>query len=409
MKFSEIIKSSLATLRLNGRRTFLTMIGIIIGIASVITILSLGNGSRQATIDSLTKDEKGRLSQDFYYTSNMGEQENRPKRPQDAPYSQDKLKAIEEMNGVDEVTLESETIVETFYPEINVMNKKRRDEIAFVDQTDVEMIVGRNLTVADNQAGLRYMIINEEVANDLFGSPQGAYQQTIDMDNRPYTIVGVFKGKDDTLEMSFGGPDKMPTFEVGYVPYNTYLRYYELRDNAKYLKVFFEDNVDMKGISQQIQGYLNDHAPEGGSYSFFDVSEIMQEINNTLNQITIFISSVAAISLFIAGVGVMNMMYISVAERTKEIGIRRSLGATKRSIQTQFLLEGIAITTLGGVIGYISGIGLAFFISRFLPFSAILDVKTALGAVFVSVTIGIIFSVFPARTAAKKNVVEILR
>ncbi|PMB83629.1 ABC transporter permease [Dolosicoccus paucivorans] len=409
MKLSEIIKSSFATLRLNGRRTFLTMIGIIIGIAAVITILSLGNGSRQSTINALTKDDKGRLSQDFYYTPSPFEEKNKTHIHRDNPYSQDKLQAIEEMEGVDEVMVDTQYAVETFYPEVTLTNQKRYDEIAFVEQTDLEMVVGRNLTMSDNESGLRYIVISEEVARDLFGSPELAYQQGIELDHRSYTVVGVFKESDSQLEISFGIPDKMPTFEVGYIPYETYLRYYDLPEDTNYLKVFFKDNVDMKGISQQIQGYLNDHAPEGGTYNYFDISEMMQEINSALNQITVFISSVAAISLFIAGVGVMNMMYISVAERTKEIGIRRSLGATKRAIQTQFLLEGIAITTLGGVIGYFSGIALAFFIAQFLPFSAILDVKTALGTVLVSVTIGIVFSVFPARTAAKKNVVEILR
>lgn len=142
---------------------------------------------------------------------------------------------------------------------------------------------------------------------------------------------------------------------------------------------------------------------------YYDSSEMMEQIGSTLNMITLFISAVASISLFIAGVGVMNMMYISVSERTKEIGIRRSLGATRRSIQWQFLLEGIAITTLGGLVGYLAGIGIAFAVSRFLPFSAIVDLETALVSVSVSIIIGLVFSVFPARSAARKNVVEILR
>lgn len=167
----------------------------------------------------------------------------------------------------------------------------------------------------------------------------------------------------------------------------------------------------MKAISQQISDYLtaSGSAKDDGTYTYYDSSEMMEQIGSTLNMITLFISAVASISLFIAGVGVMNMMYISVSERTKEIGIRRSLGATRRSIQWQFLLEGIAITTLGGLIGYFTGIAIAFGVSRFLPFSAIVDFETALVSVSVSILTGLVFSVFPARAAAQKNVVEILR
>ena len=142
---------------------------------------------------------------------------------------------------------------------------------------------------------------------------------------------------------------------------------------------------------------------------YFDTSELMKGIGDVLSTITYFISAVAGISLFIAGVGVMNMMYISVSERTKEIGIRRALGATKGNIQLQFLVEGILITTLGGVIGYIFGIGIAKMVSLLLPFDALVDWPTALISVIVSVTIGVVFAFFPAKSAANKNIIDILR
>ena len=137
--------------------------------------------------------------------------------------------------------------------------------------------------------------------------------------------------------------------------------------------------------------------------------QIMESIGKVIDGLTYFISAIAGISLFIAGVGVMNMMYISVSERTKEIGIRRSLGATENSIQIQFLLEGLIITTIGGIVGYLFGIGLAYLIAKLLPFGIYIDLSVILLAVGVSMFIGIIFSVMPAKAAAKKDVVEILR
>ncbi|HJF16891.1 MAG TPA: FtsX-like permease family protein, partial [Globicatella sulfidifaciens] len=177
------------------------------------------------------------------------------------------------------------------------------------------------------------------------------------------------------------------------------------------IKAFYKPDSNVSGISRKIADYLKENGSEkdNGTYEYFDMSEMMESIGQQVSMVTYFIGAVAGISLFIAGVGVMNMMYISVSERTKEIGIRRSLGATQNSIQWQFLLEGISITTLGGLIGYLFGVGIAIIAGNFLPFKALIDVPTALISVSISVLIGISFSVFPARAAARKNVVEILR
>ncbi|WP_234984610.1 ABC transporter permease [Pilibacter termitis] len=146
-----------------------------------------------------------------------------------------------------------------------------------------------------------------------------------------------------------------------------------------------------------------------GTYETFDMSALTDGIGNVLSMLTYFISAIAGISLLIAGVGVMNMMYISVAERTKEIGIRRALGAKRRDIRLQFLLEGVFLTVIGGIIGYIFGFLVALTISVFLPFQVAPDFFTLSLALGVSGFIGILFSVIPANKAANKDLIEILR
>jgi putative ABC transport system permease protein len=140
-----------------------------------------------------------------------------------------------------------------------------------------------------------------------------------------------------------------------------------------------------------------------------DTEKIKVEFGSLLRNITYFIGAVAGISLFIAGVGVMNMMYISVSERTKEIGIRRAMGATKRSIRAQFLLEGVMLTLSGGIVGYLLGMGLAYGIGSLLEVPISVDLFTIMLAVGVSSGIGLAFSVMPAAAAAKKDLIDILR
>lgn len=407
MRMSEILKSSFDTLRMNGRRTFLTMIGIIIGIAAVITIMSLGNGFRQQTIDNLTKDEKGRMSQRFSFNP---ENQNID-WAQITPFSKDNLSAIEEMPGVDEVKLDSETSVQTQYSQIKVREENLDFEFEILEKSDYPLIAGRNLTQADSDYRSPYMMLNEDVATQLYGSAEKAVGRSATLDGHEFTIVGIFIKTLSEEEQKLQEEGYIFSTISGVMPRGTFDRYYYAQNFDFGIQVYFEDGADMSTINKKIKSYLDEAGAEisNGSYTYFDSSEMMAEVGKTLSMVTLFISAVAGISLFIAGVGVMNMMYISVSERTKEIGIRRSLGATKDSIQWQFLLEGIAITTFGGIIGYLSGIGIALLVSRFIPFNALFDVTTALVSVFISVLIGIVFSVFPARAASRKNVVEILR
>ena len=407
MRMSEILKSSFDTLRMNGRRTFLTMIGIIIGIAAVITIMSLGNGFRQQTIDNLTKDEKGRMSQRFSFNP---ENQNID-WAQITPFSKDNLSAIEEMPGVDEVKLDSETSVQTQYSQIKVREENLDFEFEILEESDYPLIAGRNLTQADSDYRSPYMMLNEDVATQLYGSAEKAVGRSATLDGHEFTIVGIFIKTLSEEEQKLQEEGYIFSTISGVMPRGTFDRYYYAQNFDFGIQVYFEDGADMSTINKKIKSYLDEAGAEisNGSYTYFDSSEMMAEVGKTLSMVTLFISAVAGISLFIGGVGVMNMMYISVSERTKEIGIRRSLGATKDSIQWQFLLEGIAITTFGGIIGYLSGIGIALLVSRFIPFNALFDVTTALVSVLISVLIGIVFSVFPARAASRKNVVEILR
>lgn len=410
MRMSEIFKSSLSTLKMNGRRTFLTMIGIIIGIAAVITILSLGNGFRKKTLDELAQDSKGRPSQMFHFNvSNMDADWSKLD-----PFDTNTLDGIRQIPGVDEVVPSSDDEDSVNYATLDFANKESKTYgTKYLDVTNQQILYGRNLYDFDSKAAKRNVIIDDIVASGIFENPEKAIHQSIKIDGTSYMIVGVYateltaKEIEDIQNYGFGGSDAPQVI----VPRGTNKL---LNPNANVdfsIKAFYKPDSNVSGISRKIADYLKENGSEkdNGTYEYFDMSEMMESIGQQVSMVTYFIGAVAGISLFIAGVGVMNMMYISVSERTKEIGIRRSLGATQNSIQWQFLLEGISITTLGGLIGYLFGVGIAIIAGNFLPFKALIDAPTALISVSISVLIGISFSVFPARAAARKNVVEILR
>lgn len=408
MRFSEIIKSSFTTLKMNGRRTFLTMFGIIIGIAAVITIMSLGKGFEKSTLENLAKDDQGRISQVFFFRET-----NFTNRPLN-PFSNDNLAYIRQLPGVLDVQRTIDD-VKTIHVEIKMNRNDEEDFVAvgIQETTEFGLVAGRNLTADDSRAKRSYVVVDETWSARYFNTPQAALNQTVKIQDNYYTIVGVYQaGSAKDVNEQDVGVFNLPGDEPMVVmPKGAYSRTQTGSGTQYTIKVFYPNDYDMKATNHQIKQYLNEHGRErsNGAYDFFDSSEMMASIGQTLRMVTYFISAVAALSLFIAGVGVMNMMYISVSERTKEIGIRRALGATKRAIQWQFLLEGIAITTFGGVIGYLLGYGLCLIIGRLLPFKPYTDIKTALVCVLISGTIGILFSVFPSRQAAQKNVVEILR
>lgn len=408
MIFSELVRTSFSVLKANGRRTFLSMIGIIIGVASVIVIISLGNGFKSSTISSLSNDTAGRPSQTLYYMLEKNDDINHARFE---PFTQRDRNGILSIDGVAELKADAFSGIRQVFMNVKIKDKTESKEIYPVEQSEVEIILGRNLTVVDQEQRQFNAVITDTLAEEVFGSTEAALDRSITIGNNDYTVVGISVEAPITIKMDASGLVSNTLTPQIYIPKSVYQLVSPESQWESAIDVFFDIGTDTAAVSQKVQQYLTEKGDQRnyGSYQIFDKTAELKQIESTLNMVTVFISAVAAISLFIAGVGIMNMMYISVAERTKEIGIRRALGATKRAIEWQFLLEGITITTLGGVIGYVTGMGLAFGISKFLPFNSSYDVTTALAAVFISIFIGIVFSVFPARSAAAKNVVDILR
>ena len=407
MKFSVLLGSALHSLKGNARRTILTMLGIIIGIAAVITIMSLGKGFQKMAVSGLAGEDNGKVTVQFFYQPDNPQSVRKVEK---AFSKQDRI-GVESIEGVSGTEI-PETKEQNYIFGVSIPTKKSTEHVVLgleKSATKESLTVGENISQVDIDANKKVAIIDEELAKLLFSSPKQALGHGVTIDGEVYYIKGVKPtSKVDALQAIFTGADP---YKAVHIPATTHQHYHKKEENVNGLKVFVKPGYVAKDVAKKVETHLNEVGSKhtSGKYTFIDVAAQMDIIGKVLDGLTYFVSAVAGISLFIAGVGVMNMMYISVSERTKEIGIRRAMGATKGSIQLQFLLEGIMITSIGGIIGYVTGVLLAMLISNFLPFKIYTDWIAVALTVGVSVFIGIVFSVFPAKSAANKDVIEILR
>lgn len=408
MNFYVNFRSAFKAINNNRKRSILTMIGIIIGVSAVIAILAIGRSYERQTIESLTKSNNGKIQAQILFNPNDDSfyETNRP------AFQNSDLELVRQVSGVESAEFEKQETNTTSFSAL-IKNKNQSVEAKLVKQTNGELLVGRNLSKVDNLNRSRVAVINEELANDLYGTPENALNRGILISGQNYAVVGVYRGMEMSDEQAqiasmFGD---MSSYQVQ-IPKKAYEYYLIKGDEASYsIVVTMKKGTRPDEVTNKVLDKLKKSGSmrQQGSYRSFDTAILSKGIGKVLSTITYFITAVAGISLFIAGVGVMNMMYISVSERTKEIGIRRALGATQRSIMIQFLIEGVLLTFTGGVIGYFIGMILAYGIGSLMKIHVTVDLFTIVVAVGVSTLIGLIFSVMPAREAAKKDLIDILR
>ena len=408
MNFYVNFRSAFKAINNNRKRSILTMIGIIIGVSAVIAILAIGRSYERQTIESLTKSDNGKIQAQILFNPNDDSfyETNRP------AFQSSDLELVRQVSGVESAEFEKQESNSISFSAL-VQNKNQSIEAKLVQQTKSDILVGHNLSKADNLNRSRVAVVNEDLAKDLYGTPENALNRGVLISGQNYAIVGVYSGtemSDEEAQMAsmFG---EMSSYQVQ-IPKKAYEYYLIKGDDASYsILVTMKKGTRPDEVTNKVLDKLKKSGSmrQQGSYRSFDTAILSKGIGKVLSTITYFITAVAGISLFIAGVGVMNMMYISVSERTKEIGIRRALGATQRSIMIQFLIEGVLLTFTGGVIGYFIGMILAYGIGSLMKIHVTVDLFTIVVAVGVSTLIGLIFSVMPAREAAKKDLIDILR
>jgi len=384
----------------NRKRSFLTMIGIIIGIAAVITIVALGEGYKNKTIKDFTGENEGKVVLNATFRPSDMEHANMAS----SGFNNNDKKAVETLQAVESVEYIYTSNEQGEYVDLQVRGATIKGMASQVEKTDSPKIIGRNLSEKDNENSTRTMVVKESVLKDKFDKKEDLIGGVATLKGITFEIVGIIES-DEEEEFSFNfSPDIQ-------IPKNTYSKFFPPSDVIQGLNITLVNGADVKDATKKIENTLNDVGSKKseGKYSVMDTSGIIKMMGSVLNTLTLFIAGVAAISLFIAGIGVMNMVYTSVSERTLEIGIKRSIGARRKDIKREFLVEGIVITVTGGVIGYVLGIIIANIISYFMHMVIIPNLFTASVAIGISIVIGIVSSIIPANKAASANTIDILK
>ncbi|MDT4011750.1 ABC transporter permease [Staphylococcus simulans] len=392
-RLSNILIVSLRSIMKNKRRNIFTMIGIIIGIAAVITIMALGNGFKKTANEQFS--DSG-ASKDAALISFMQSTDADIKTE---PFAPSDIQLAEREKGVEKAQIKKDKD-QAFTAKVTNSRKNGNANIYVKDQFS-NVDEGHGFNQGDNAIENKVVTIDRKLAEDLFDKPKKAVGQSLYINGQGFKIVGITTG--DGFENN-----------VVHMPTQTLEHYLpNLTQDFAQLEVKIEDGYNKKEVGERVAKVLSKKGSgqAAGSYQYSDMEEMMKGISKIFDGITYFVAAVAGISLFIAGIGVMNVMYISVAERSEEIAIRRAFGAKARDIEIQFLVESVVLCLIGGIIGLLLGIGIASLVDVVTPdyIKSAVSLGSVLLAVGVSTLIGIIFGWIPARAAAKKELIDIIK
>lgn len=404
----EYVKMALKSITANKGRSFLTMLGIIIGIASVIMIMSVGEGASQSMTAEADAMGGGQI---FVTCSDDAMTANQMITVADMDAIASKVKGVE---GITPNAGGSGTTV-TGKGEFSLSLSAGTEDLQKMNNFIIKR--GKYFTNEDVQGGRNVCVVTDTDAKRLFGSDDVVGMDidvTMDGMTQAYRIIGVTGAKENTGFVSYTYEGQPVSLSVPYTSLNNF----GIDSEPFYsLYIFGDKQMDSQKISDSVVHMLESrHQSEGKDfYQVQSFQDVLKSINSMMGMMTAFISFVAAISLVVGGIGVMNIMLVSVTERTREIGIRKSLGAKTFSIMMQFLAESAIITAMGGVIGIILGILGAFGICSIMTgmlgsvITPGISAATILGATVFACAVGIFFGIYPARKAAKLSPIEALR
>ncbi|MDX8291293.1 ABC transporter permease [Metabacillus indicus] len=395
MSFIENIRMAFSSVLAHKLRSILTMLGIIIGVASVILVVAIGQGGEQMLKSQFTGTSN---TIEVFYQPSEEEMQSDPNAYMKSAFDQSDINDMAGIPEVEKVVASSSEFMPVRHKEETADTSIFSINQAYIEVNQLKIESGRNLMEADFIGGERAGIISQETKKELFKDtdPIG---EIVWISGQPFEIVGVLEKPEGLF--SFG------SMEI-YIPSNTYRASFGKSDfNQVTLQA--KDAESLQEAGKKATSMLNQKHDTEDSYQVFNMEEIAEGIGQVTRIMTLIIGSIAGISLFVGGIGVMNIMLVSVTERTREIGIRKALGATKRQILTQFLIESITLTLIGGIIGILLGAGGASLVSVFAGWPSLVSWQVVLGGLAFSMVIGIIFGMLPANKAARLDPIDSLR
>lgn len=404
-------KFALSSIMGNKMRSFLTMLGIIIGVASVVVIMALGQGMTKQITDMFSADTRDIK---IYYVAKDSDSKSifdddvETTSSDKGPKIQEEWlqKITSDVSGVQNYYLTNGTTATVS------LNKKKAKNVniigvnkTYFDVKKYKVVAGRNFRSDDYEHFSRIIMLDTKLAVKLFGTNDNALNKQVSVGSKSYLVVGVYKDPNAgsaLYGMSSGGNAVMTNTQLA-AEFNVNeieAAYVHVNDATQATTV----GEEAAKVMTQVSGVKTGH------FTIFDMSKQIAEINSAYGMMTTVIGAIAGISLLVGGIGVMNIMLVSVTERTREIGLRKALGATRRKILTQFLIESMVLTLLGGLIGLGLAAGLTSILnSNMADMKPSISFNVAIGSLLFSALIGMIFGILPANKASKLDPIEALR
>jgi len=389
-------------LRMNKLRSALTMLGIIIGVAAVIVMIAIGQGASKQISDQI-----GSMGSNLLMVSPaFGQGPVRGAGGNVNTLNSEDAKAIANLNMVEYVSPELGGGATVEYTNQTWTTQFTGTWPQEQDIKSWRMGVGSFFTNEDVQGATMVAVIGQTVADNLFSAGVNPVGATIRINKLPFTVVGVLGAKG----ASSMGQDQD---DVIYIPLSTAQRRLLGENNVRMINVQTQSPDSMAYVQSNIEALLRERhrlaANADDDFQIRNLTSVLETVQSTTGTMTLLLASIAAISLLVGGIGTMNIMLVSVIERTREIGLRMAVGATGGNIRTQFLIEALVLCLFGGLAGIIIGIGGAYVITHFYKWPVAVSLSAVLLAVGFSAAIGIFFGYYPANKAAKLDPIEALR
>jgi len=380
------IKMALKSIKGNKLRSVLTMLGMIIGVSSVIVLVSIAQGSTKNVTSQINQLGTNLLTINTFST--------------DVALTEDKISEISKLDGVKAVS-------PVVSGRVNVKKDRTTSQVtmtgtnaAYSEVRDTKVSAGRFITDLDIEYRQKVAVIGSSTATTFFGTedPVGQYLQ---IEGTSYKVVGVLVSKGSS--MGQGGDNTV------IVPLSTGQRLIgSTTISTVYLKGESEDQMDT--VMNLVETKMASLFPsQTDSYSVTNQQDVMDTMSSVSDTMTLMLGGIASISLLVGGIGIMNIMLVSVSERTKEIGIRKAIGAKRRDVLVQFLIEAVVLSGVGGLIGIVSGVGIGKLVSSLFSLSVSFSSNVILFSFLFSLVVGVVFGVFPANKASKLNPIQALR
>ncbi len=407
----ETIRTAFESLFMNRVRSLLTMLGVIIGVASVVALMALGEGATSSITSQVQSMGTNVLTVMNGSASNRGP-------GSDMNQSAALNLSIDDAEAIQALALPLNGLAPQFSSNADVVAPAADKSATIVGTTpaysslnSLTLQSGTFFDAAQNKSGAAVVVLGSTLAQDLFGSGQ-AVGQTVRLNGQPLRVIGVLAAKGGG---AFGSVDSQALVPIQYA--YQYFQNTRTPDGNRYrvssISLSVTNVGDMDAVQGRIQALLREqhHLPQDGSKDDFQVlnfASVLSALTSITAVLTAFLAAIGGISLLVGGIGIMNIMLVSVTERTKEIGLRKAVGARSRDILLQFIVEAISISLTGGLVGLLLGSGLALGVTLAGLMTASVTPSSVLIAVGFSMAVGLFFGIYPAQRAARLNPIDAL-